>query len=105
MISEVKERKVYHMYKIINDISPVYLNSGITMANQTHNYNTRFATDKISLKVPKSGRQSRFTFIETGINEWNRLPSTVQNATSIYTLKKHSKAYYNEILKTRDHIT
>ncbi|XP_071954179.1 uncharacterized protein [Antedon mediterranea] len=95
----VKQIKLCHMYRIINGLSPTFMNDGISRANVIHQYNTRFATQ--SIYRPYIGNHSQTTFVNTAITSWNHLPKLIQCSETINQFKRNIRKHLKEVMLER----
>ena len=85
----IKQRFHYNycilIWKILNGKTPEYLSNQFTLASQSHNYNTRFAsTGSI---IHQSTTPKSLGFVAPTI--WNAIPQHVRDAGSLYSFKKN----------------
>ena len=82
--------KLLHMYKIINNLAPLYLTENITPIIECHKYNTRSSSHNLVINSYSSYAEKSFHV--TGIKLWNNLePSIKSKAANIVQFKKNVK--------------
>ena len=88
----VNQLKLNHMFKIINNQAPKYLQ--ISLLREQDNLNTRYNSQNavIVLHVKHSGASS---FVYTASTLWNSLPPNLQCTNAKYEFKKGVKAWLN----------
>jgi hypothetical protein len=82
------------MYRIINNISPVYLR-GYRLEPSSHSSSHWLrSSDTLQLSVPRSRtRLGDRAFAVAGPKAWNSLPMNIQTAQSLNCFKKHLKTF------------
>lgn len=83
----VNQLKLNHMFKIINNQAPNYLQ--ISMLRDQHNLNTRFSQHAVM--VPHVKHSGAASFVYTASTLWNSLPPNLQSTQSKYNFKKGVK--------------
>lgn len=79
-------RTLEFVFKIKNQLLPTYLTENIQYGTDIHNYNTRAASDLRLPNFKKTGTQNCLFF--KGFQLFNRLPTEVKQANSIYSFKR-----------------
>ena len=81
------------MFKCINNLAPAYLGSMFNSINENCPYGLRSATsNNIQVPRPKSEYCKR-TFLYSGTNIWNSLPSNIKSLNSEIRFKTIGKYY------------
>ncbi len=81
-----------HIFRILNGLSPAYLQDGINKAHQKHKYSTR--SGALALFKPHSGTHGQKSFVINAINVWNSLPISVQSQQCQDIFKKEVKGHF-----------
>ena len=82
-------------YKIINKMSPVYLQNDFYLFQATTTMNLRPGSGRDNLMFHLSNEQAKKNTIQTKlIVEWNRLPINIRQITSIPSFKTELKTFY-----------
>lgn len=74
------------MYKIVNGMSPRYLNEMFVPLNEAHGHNLRNSEVDVKIPLPKSEYLKR-SFTYSGAVLWNGLPSMIKTANSVNIFK------------------
>lgn len=74
------------MYKIVNGMSPRYLNEMFIPLNEAHGHNLRNSEVDVKIPLPKSEYLKR-SFTYSGAVLWNGLPSMIKTANSVNIFK------------------
>ena len=86
----VRTRLRYFMlnfiFKIVKRLLPAYFDQYIIFNNQVHNYLTRRNNDIYVQN--RNYRKYMSTLFIQGLNEYNNLPNTLKECTSIITFKR-----------------
>ena len=77
----VKQLKLNHVYKIINSLSPSYLQENFSFRSNLHSHHTRGNT--LAIFKPRVGGNSLNSFFYTAIEAWNELPDSIRISTSL----------------------
>ena len=78
------------IYKIINNLSPDYLNDFVTMYSPNSNISLR--SDNDYFKVVQTSYRNTLQYAM--INNWNTLPYDLRASDSVDAFKKQLKTYY-----------
>ena len=89
----IKFKTCLFVYKIINGLSPVYLNNLVTQAIPAE-HNLRSNVDNLKLQQTQSGVK---TIQHQMVQNWNCLPYDIRSSTSIHTFKRNLKTHYFNI--------
>ena len=87
----VNQLKLNHMFKIINNQAPKYLQ--ISLLREQHNLNTRYSQNAVI--VPHVKNSGASSFVYTASTLWNSLPPNLQCTNTKYEFKKGVKAWLN----------
>ncbi|XP_072022019.1 uncharacterized protein [Amphiura filiformis] len=92
----VQQRIIYklllYVYKTLNHLAPDYLNTCLHIYHPTRNL--RSVNDFLRLDYPKAHlRAGDRTFTLCASREWNKLPITIRQSSSIASFKKSIKTY------------
>ena len=81
------------MYRVANNLAPETISDMYQVANNVHNYNTRYASDgNFYLNRPNTTKGQRSTtFSEARV--WSRVPATIKEAQSLVLFKTQLKEY------------
>ncbi len=96
--SRVKFLKLNHMFKILHNKAPKYMQKDFENCQKSHRYNTR--SSQLSYDVPQFKSTGQTTFMYSGIKIWNDIPPFIQNASTINNYKKLVKSH----LKNQMHL-
>ena len=92
--------KLCYVKRIVSGQAPTYLSSGLNYTSQTHSHVTR--SSHTGFVVPRvRTMMGKNTFLYTSIKEWNALPVTLQNSTSIIAFKNEVKVFLFSKLAAR----
>ena len=81
------------MFKCINNLAPEYLCSMFNSINENCSYGLRSATSN-NLQVPRpKSEYFKRTFLYSGTNIWNSLPSNIKSLNSEICFKTIGKYY------------
>ena len=87
----IKYNVLVFIFKVKTGSAPSYLTSKLTYNNEIHQYNTRQQNNFfIPPRNKKIGTNSVF---HKGLNDFNKLPNTIKDCSSILTFKKELKMY------------
>ena len=81
------------MYRVANNLAPETISDMYQLANNVHNYITRYASDgNFYLNRPNTTKGKRSTNF-SGARAWSRVPATIKEAQSLVLLKTQLKEY------------
>ena len=81
------------MYRVANNLAPEPISDMYQLANNVHNYNTRYASDgNFYLNRPNTTKGQRSTNF-SGARVWSRVPATIKEAQSLVLFKTQLKEY------------
>ena len=81
------------MYRVANNLAPEPISDMYQLANNVHNYNTRYASDgNFYLNRPNTTEGQRSTNF-SGARVWSRVPATIKEAQSLVLFKTQLKEY------------
>ena len=83
----VNQLKLNHMFKIIDNQAPKYLQ--ISLLREQHNLNTRYSQNAVI--VPHVKHSGASSFVYTASTLWNSLPPNLQCTNTKYEFKKGVK--------------
>ena len=83
----LRYRKLIFFYKIINDLSPDYLKSYISVSLKK-GCQTRSANKNVVKPLPVRTISFQYSYFPYCINQWNRLSDEIKNVNSINKFKK-----------------
>ena len=84
----VKFQKAVLLYKLFNDLSPVYLRNMFTFTSSIHERTLR-SSSEFQLYSPRPNTELfRKSFAYSGSTIWNDLPNYVKSANSVFQFKK-----------------
>ena len=82
------------MYRVANNLAPETISDMFQVANNVHNYNTRYASDgNFYLNRPNTTKGQRSTATCFGARVWSRVPATIKEAQSLVLFKTQLKEY------------
>lgn len=87
--SRVEQIKINHMFNILNNLAPSYLNA--TRVSDRHERDTRASLN--SVVVPRVGTIGKGTFAYTAAKAWNALPNEIQTIQSKQLFKRRVKEF------------
>ena len=91
--NRINYHKVTLMFKCINNLAPEYLCSMFNSINENCPYGLRSATsNNLQVPCPKSEYFKR-TFVYSGTNLWNSLPSNIKSLNNEICFKTKVKDY------------
>ena len=85
----VDQLKLNHMFKIINNQAPNYLN--ISMIREQHSLQTR--SHQHAVVLPHTKHSGASTFVYTASKLWNSVPASLQATQSKSIFKKSVKQW------------
>ena len=81
------------MYRVANNLAPEPISDMYQLANNVHNYNTRYASDgNVYVNRPNTTKGQRFSNF-AGARVWSRVPATIKEAQSLVLFKTQHKEY------------
>ena len=81
------------MYRVANNLAPKPISDMYQLANNVHNYNTRYASDgNFYLNRSNTTKGQRSTNF-SGARVWSRVPVTIKEAQSLVSFKTQLKEY------------
>ena len=81
------------MYRVANNLAPETVSDMYQVANNVHNYNTRYAIDgNFYLNRPNTTKRQRSTNF-SGARVWSRVTATIREAQSLVLFKTQLKEY------------
>ena len=89
--NRVEQLKLGHMYSIINNSAPDYIQTDVKMVRNHHRHGTR-ASD-MSCVVPRVKGYGKASLLYTGICLWDNLPLSVQQCRTKSMFKNHIKKF------------
>ena len=72
-----KQLRLNHVFKIVNNKCPLYMNENFTYVKDVHSYSTR--ANMYNFSVPKCYGKENMTFFYCAIKDWNDLPNHIKN--------------------------
>ena len=94
----VRQNKLNHIYRIWNDLSPVYMKDHFQKISDTELRNFTRASFH-NFFVPRVNNQATNTFFFSGIKDWNLLPSNIKQIQTLDMFKEKVKC--NILLEAR----
>ena len=92
----VKQFRLSHVHKIFNGTGPLYLSEQFIKVSDVHHHFTRGSTENFI--VPSVNGVAATTFYESGIKDWNSLPSDVKQIWTFNSFKSTARQYLLVIL-------
>lgn len=97
----VKQRIYLHsmifIYKLVNNMLPNYLNEGLILSSEMHNYNNR---DKTNFRLPLLKKTcSQNCLYYKGIKFFNELPLEIKKSNSIKTFRKRCADFIKSVIQ------
>jgi len=80
------------VYKSLNNLIPSHCNHYFTKTKDMHSYNTRGHKHRLYIVSAKKSCRNT-SFLSTGPKHWNKLPTSLQSAFSIFIFKKLLKQH------------
>ena len=81
------------MYRVTNNLAPEPISDMYQLANNIHNYNTRYASDgNVYINRPNTTKGQR-SINFSGARVWSRVPATIKEAQSLVLFKTQLKEY------------
>ena len=82
------------MHRVANNLGPETISDMYQVANNVHNYSTRYASDSnFFLNRPNTTKGQRSTTF-SGARVWSRVPATIREAQSLVLFKTQRKEYF-----------
>ena len=92
-----KNKKVTLLYKMVNDLTLLYLPFLVPSVNETSRYNLRNSNDIRTVNTRTS--QYHNSFLPSTIREWNALPEEQRNSLTVASFTSHLKQSSTSIPK------
>ena len=97
----VKQLKLNHVFRIMNNQCPEYLKENFTKIKDTQlSHCTRASFNNFFL--PRVKNQASHSFYFSAIKDWNALPSKIKNITSEITFKSAIREYFLKELQYKE---
>ena len=81
------------MYRVAYNLAPEPISDMYKLANNVHNYNTRYASDgNVYINRPNTTKGQR-SINFSGARVWSRVPATIKEAQSLVLFKTQLKEY------------
>jgi len=87
----VNQLKLNHVFNILNNTAPPYLNTNFTLKTSVHSNNTR--SGPLSLAIPSVKSFGIKSFFYTSSKLWNSMPGQIQTSTTKSGLKRAVKQH------------
>ncbi len=85
------------MYKRLNGLAPVYMSEMFKYVHERHSKNTRTSAH-IDLSLPSGKHKDIYinSFVYSGANIWNDIPTNIRNYVSLESFKgAYLRKYFN----------
>ena len=89
-----KKQKAVMMHKVVNDLTPAYLNEMFT--NTDTGYTLRNNENKLQLPKPRTDYLKR-SFCYDGAAVWNKLPENIRTTSSLRVFRKKLKKHFSAV--------
>ena len=86
-----KQLRLNHVFKIVNNKCPLYMNENFTYVKDVHSYSTR--ANMYNFSVPKCYGKENMTFFYCAIKDWNDLPNHIKNINNLNKFKASVKLH------------
>ena len=89
----VKQLRLSHVHKIINGIAPSYLSEKIIKVSYVHRHFTGGSMENFKVPSVNGVAATTFYYCNSGIKDWNSLPSDVKQNCTFNGFKSATRQY------------